>query len=58
MFFSRYIGVFDWWIENSIKANPPSVEKIFDSASGPIFHLEWSVNNELMITVSQASFSN
>lgn len=33
--------------------NPPSVGRVLDSNSGPIFHLEWSNNNELMLTASQ-----
>ena len=41
----------------SCLSDPPEVGRVLDSLSGPIFHLEWSNNNELMLTASQTGLS-
>ena len=35
----------------------PSVDKVLDARSGPISRLEWSSNNEFMVTASQTGLS-
>ena len=37
----------------SCLSEPPQVDRVLDSRSGPIAKLEWSTNNELIVTASQ-----
>ena len=37
----------------SCLSEPPQVDRVLDSRSGPVAKMEWSTNNELIMTASQ-----